>query len=711
MLKSYLEFAQAKVFGVLASPPSNVVFDKTGKLGITGALECVNVWNLRLGTLEYSLAESTSKREAIVTVIRLSPSGVLLAVGYSSGNIIVWNLEKREREMKFSGHKSGISALNFDCNGSYLVSGSKDTDIAVWDVIGERGLFKLRGHKNAITQVTFLNKTKALVSSSKDQLVKIWDLDTKHCIQTIVGHSSEIWDFAVNLEETRMISICNDNQVRVYKILQPDQIKEQEESLKQEKNKPVGSIMGSKSFVRVDSEVSSNPVEDQALDQEHNPFKRIAFWGLLKRQNTEPPSGILFSDDGTLFGIRTSSKVVEFFNVHNSEEIAKKQARRRKRAREKAKKMMVAKGNSENEAEKGNKMEKEELTDDTILLPKPSDEFSFKQVLRTENKILSFDFLPRTRGKEVVVAFVDNSLHLYRRKRKVMDPISSISLPGHRSDIRCCSLSSHDEMLMTTSSTELKIWNVTTCNCVRTIPTGYGIVGIFAPGDRHVILGTKKGDVQLFDLHSGTCVQTNSTVHTQSIFAVDTVPDKTGFITASSDKILAFWTFQLVTEKHVGGESVGIVSRQLKFESSKTVEMPAGIFCARYSKDGKYLVLGLMDNTVRVYFADSLKFFLALYGHKLPVMSLDISSDSTLVVTGSADKNVRIWGLDFGDCHRSLFAHDDTVMQVAFVPDTHYFFTAGKDAMVKYWDGGTNCSFWLSPYFPFIYLLLFFSRE
>lgn len=58
---------------------------------------------------------------------------------------------------------------------------------------------------------------------------------------------------------------------------------------------------------------------------------------------------------------------------------------------------------------------------------------------------------------------------------------------------------------------------------------------------------------------------------------------------------------------------------------------------------------------LRVY----LQFFLSLYGHKLPVLCMDISSDSTLLVTGSADRNVKIWGLDFGDCHKSIFAHDD----------------------------------------------------
>ena len=56
---------------------------------------------------------------------------------------------------------------------------------------------------------------------------------------------------------------------------------------------------------------------------------------------------------------------------------------------------------------------------------------------------------------------------------------------------------------------------------------------------------------------------------------------------------------------------------------------------------------------------DSFKFFLSLYGHKLPVLCMDISSDGALLVTGSIDKILKIWGLDFGDCHKSIFAHAD----------------------------------------------------
>ena len=63
---------------------------------------------------------------------------------------------------------------------------------------------------------------------------------------------------------------------------------------------------------------------------------------------------------------------------------------------------------------------------------------------------------------------------------------------------------------------------------------------------------------------------------------------------------------------------------------------------------------------------DTLKHFLNLYGHKLPVLCMDISSDGALIVTGSADKNLKIWGMDFGDCHRSIFAHSDRYIVLTF---------------------------------------------
>lgn len=57
-------------------------------------------------------------------------------------------------------------------------------------------------------------------------------------------------------------------------------------------------------------------------------------------------------------------------------------------------------------------------------------------------------------------------------------------------------------MLMSGSAHDIKIWNISTFNCIRTIPSGYALTGEFVPGDRHVVIGTKTGAVEVSSMIS-----------------------------------------------------------------------------------------------------------------------------------------------------------------------------------------------------------------
>ena len=45
--------------------------------------------------------------------------------------------------------------------------------------------------------------------------------------------------------------------------------------------------------------------------------------------------------------------------------------------------------------------------------------------------------------------------------------------------------------------------------------------------------------------------------------------------------------------------------------------MTDDVLSVRYSPNGKLLAVALLDSTVKVFYQDSLKFFLSLYGHKV----------------------------------------------------------------------------------------------
>ena len=48
----------------------------------------------------------------------------------------------------------------------------------------------------------------------------------------------------------------------------------------------------------------------------------------------------------------------------------------------------------------------------------------------------------------------------------------------------------------------------------------------------------------------------------------------------------------------------------------------------KFTPDGQFFVFSLLDQTLKVCYVDSMKLLLNLYGHKLPVLSFDISSDA-----------------------------------------------------------------------------------
>jgi len=288
-------------------------------------------------------------------------------------------------------------------------------------------------------------------------------------------------------------------------------------------------------------------------------------------------------------------------------------------------------------------------------------------------------------------------LHLHNGKKHKETDLTfgkplDINRAGHRSAVRTVSISDDASLILTSSNEQLKVWNAHSRACVRTLFSAPSttsssnpyapLCSLFAPGNRHVLVGTKAGHIEIYDIGSATLLR-RIAAHDGPVWSMDMKPDSRGLITGGGDKELKFWDFELVSVKEDGASKA---RRELSLIHTRTLKLTDDILCVKYSPNGQYVAVGLLDSTVKVFHSDTLKFFLSLYGHKLPVLSIDISSDSTLLISGSADKSVKVWGLDFGDCHHSFRAHDESVMKVKFVPETHLFFSSSKDNLLKHWD-------------------------
>jgi len=58
----------------------------------------------------------------------------------------------------------------------------------------------------------------------------------------------------------------------------------------------------------------------------------------------------------------------------------------------------------------------------------------------------------------------------------------------------------------------------------------------------------------------------------------------------------------------------------MELEHTSSLQMPDDVLAVRYSPNGKLIAVALLDATVKVFYQDSLKFFLSLYGHKVEMV-------------------------------------------------------------------------------------------
>ncbi|KAF9502685.1 hypothetical protein BS47DRAFT_1370093, partial [Hydnum rufescens UP504] len=191
-------------------------------------------------------------------------------------------------------------------------------------------------------------------------------------------------------------------------------------------------------------------------------------------------------------------KIFDLARLGNRIWSAQKQVRRQKRDREKAKRKGKGKKGKENGdggAKDGDIEDAEEIALEDLFTP--------YLVIGASSKIRSFSFV-----NEEPVFRVPSPPQSTKKEKTTPEATRhfSVDIPGHHTD--ACTLSSDGQLLASASHGSLKVWNLKTTSCIRTLDCGDALCSTFLPDDRHIAVGTKGGETQLYDIASSALIDT-----------------------------------------------------------------------------------------------------------------------------------------------------------------------------------------------------------
>jgi len=162
--------------------------------------------------------------------------------------------------------------------------------------------------------------------------------------------------------------------------------------------------------------------------------------------------------------------------------------------------------------------------------------------------------------------------------------------------------------------------------------------------------------------------------HPSQIVSVAFSPDGRYVLSGSYDKTIKLW--EVTT-----GREIRTFKGHLDL-----------VYSVAFNPDGRFLISGSKDGTIRLWEVSTGKQVRTWRGHEAGVYSLAFSSDGHYILSGGVEykADIKLWEAATGKLVRSFIGHSDLVYSVAFSPDGRYALSGSQDHTAKLWEVNTG---------------------
>lgn len=123
-------------------------------------------------------------------VIRLSPDGTMIAIGYQDGRIAIFEVESSKMKMELNGHLDSVNSLNWSYDSSKLAAVSDDKTLRIWNVKSGEQINLIRLQKPAY-MVGFSPTGEAVYTKIGDS-IPFWNSKDGKLITTLNGSFTDL---------------------------------------------------------------------------------------------------------------------------------------------------------------------------------------------------------------------------------------------------------------------------------------------------------------------------------------------------------------------------------------------------------------------------------------------------------------------------------------------------------------------------------------
>lgn len=637
------------------------------------------LWLLDVAAGKYQRRYRGHKDE--ITAVATTPKGDLILSASSDTTLRLWKYSSGKCLRVFSGHHKGVTSLALTPDGKLAISGSADKTLRVWDLSTGRCRHVLEGHKSVVTALAVTPDGHFVVSLSRDKSSRLWNIQTGKCLKIFKEYT--YWLEAIAFTpDGRFALVGGPTELRLKEFAKglylkrfiPETFTEQTRREDSEKQSvrfwplPPGEC-----FVTIkgrgDSQtaISITPNGRFALSGGHD--ETLCLWDLLAERS---------------LAIFRGAKGFQVFKKYQ------------------------------------NWMNNIMLTFDERLAVSGWSDAHLRvwdvksgeclQVLEGHTKRVTAAAVTLD-GRCAISGSLDTTLRLWDLKAGKCLRV----LEGHDGPVTAVAITPDCQFAISGSTDNtLRLWELASGKCLRTFTEHAETITAVAitPDAQFALSGSTDKILRLWLLDA-------KLKRPRAAFQVcrqrehwELESFKKRFrkyldhaeIAIKTGKPATAYTFLALArsipgyerDQHILALSAHL-SKVLKRKSlregrlSRTLQGHGAVVTSVVlSLDGRFIISGSRDNTVRLWTLLTRKCLRVFTGHAASVVSVAVTPDRHFIVSGSWDNTLKLWALTTGECLKTFKGHEDYVRCVAVTPEGRFMISGSNDNTLRLWSLATE---------------------